>query len=970
MIRTNLSRRKQASYACLGAGVLFAATLSGQSVSTLDSEESEDDVYELTPFTVDASQDQGYRATNTISGTRLNAAIKDIPMPIEVVTEEFIKDTGSTDLRQSLAYSAGMVMTSQNDAGKGNSFGTIGGVHNPEGATSNKTQTSYKVRGFITDATLRDGYRRQFATDAANIGRVEVIRGPAALLYGIGNFGGIVNYLPKTPTEDPMQRLTLSAGNQKHYRAVFEAGDTLDNAMKLGYYVTAVHEQNGSYTELAEDERQFISPIFTFRPTEKTEVTIDMEYGLEHKNAVGFQSVRARGDLSSENVANQQDRLERAGFLQFPDKEIRTMRWSGPDTFLDTESHNIRLQATHSFSDNLNLLLGYNTSKVEFDSRDVSGGITNNVGPENLRSTITVIPASVENGDAEFVYGEVTDAIFQGSWMDKNEIIDRSQIRAELNYNFDLFENSELWSLQNSFLLGRSEEKSIKDVFTRGTIQNQYFYWDPTDSSYMRFGVNGDGTAAPGMEDVSDVHDQSWNQGTYLVYQGSWLDERLTAVAGMRRDRNDFRGMLTDFREDTVTNNDAGAKEKDTSQVGLTFALNDRISVYALKAEGIMPNFDGNRDVYGNPMDAVTAESEEAGIKFDLIEGKLSGTISAYRIKQTGTPIFYWWAPAPAKGRFDPDADIIYNVGDFNPTVEADWRNGSFTVAKPEWDAAVDSGAAYQIDGTWYLNATEAEGRAYMDRVFDASKTTNPGWPGWLYTQDDNTNNATLDFAAAEAGGYDAYLSGDQESSGWEAQFNYAPTDNMQFVLNYAQTKRSVVNAGAFPEYEWGAGGVDKWAVWYFPDGAWGLSGYSLEDQFLDPNDTSTWQGRGYGAGEKQDDTPRHALSGWGNYQIRDGQFAGLSFGLGFQYESEREYFSGITDGSGQLVTDTNGQRVVLETDTRINIDAMAKYEFTIGEDRNAHVQLNVYNVMNDQSAYGYIYAKPTTYRLQFGVDL
>ncbi|MBK1877921.1 TonB-dependent siderophore receptor [Pelagicoccus mobilis] len=935
--------------------------------SGLAQTEEEDEVFELSPFKVDASEDSGYRATNTISGTRLNAAIKDLPMPIEVITDEFIKDTGSTDLRESLAYSAGMLMTSQNDAGAGNSFNTIGGVHNPEGATSNKTQTSYKVRGFITDATLRDGYRRQFSTDAANIGRVEVIRGPAALLYGIGNFGGIVNYLPKTPPSERVQHVTLALGNDEHYRAVYETGDTLDNAWNFGYYVTAVYEENGSYTEFAENDRTFISPIFTFRPTEKTEVTIDLEYGEEEKDAIGFQSVRARGDLSSSDTANQQDRLERAGFLQFPDKDIRTMRWSGEDTYLDTESSNIRLQLTHSFSENLNFLMGYNVSNVEFESRDVGGGVTNNVGPEHLRNTITVIPASVENGDAEFIFGEVTDAIFQGSWTDRTEEVDREQVRVELNYNFDLFPDSERFALKNSFLFGRSEERSENDQYIRGTMENEFFYWDPTDSSPMRFGENGDGTAAPPMEDINSSLSTSWNQGTYVVYQGKWLNDRLTAVAGMRRDRNDLRNEFQNFRNGDISNTGSGPRDKDTSQIGVSFEVTDRISVYALMAEGIMPNFDGNLDVYGNPMDAVTAESEEVGIKFDLIEGKLSGTVSAYRIEQTGTPIFYWWAPAPSKGNFDPNSDIIYNVSDFNPTVEAEWRNGAFTVAEPQWNAAVNSGAAYQLDDTWYLNASEADGAAYMDAVFNASKTTNPGWPGWLYNQDDNTNNATEDFAAAN--GVNAYLSGDQESSGYEAQLNFAPTDQMQFVLNYAQTKRTVVNAGAFPEYEWGSGGVDKWAVWYFPDGAWGLSGYSLEDQFLNADDTSTWQGRGYGAGEKQDDTPLHAVSGWGNYRIADGKFAGLSFGMGFQWESQREYFSGITDGAGQLVTDSNGERVVLETDTRLNIDAMAKYEFTVGE-RNAHLQLNVYNVLDDQDAYGYLYAKPLSYRLQFGIDL
>lgn len=949
--------------ALLGSGALGLSPLLAQSVSDAETDE---EVFELSPFTVDASQDEGYRATNSISGTRLNAAIKDLPMPLEVITDEFIKDTGARDLRESLSYSAGIVLTSQNDAGAGNSFNTIGGVHNPEGATSNKNNTTYKVRGFITDSTLRDGYRRQFATDSANIGRIEVIRGPAALLYGIGNFGGIVNYLPKTPPSEASAHANLSVGNEDHFRAVLEGGGPVQGPMDFGYYVTAVYEENGSYTELAKNDKRFISPIVTFRPTERTEVTVDFEYGNEHRDAIGFQSVRARADVTD---ITQQDRLERAGFLQFPDKDIRTMRWSGPDTYLDMENRNTRLQLTHSFSDNLNLLIGFNDSKSEFESRDVAGAVMNNVGPENLRSTIVVVPADVENGDSEFEAGEVTDAIFQGWWTDREETVDREQFRAEVNFNFNLFERSELWGLDNSFLLGRSEERSVKDVFNRGTMQNEYFYWDPSDSSHMRFGVNGDGTPAPGMEDISRTVDTSWNQGTYLVYQGKWLNDRLTAVGGVRRDRNDLRGMLSDFRAGTTTDSSAAPQEKDTSQWGLSYEVTDRISVYALKAEGIMPNFDGNRDVYGDPMEAVTAESEEVGVKFDLIEGKLSGTISAYRIKQTGTPIFYWWAPAPAKGNFDPDADIVYNVSDFNPTVEADWRNGSFTVAEPQWEAAVASGAAYQIDGTWYLNASDSTGAAYLNRVFDASKTTNPGWPGWLYANDANTNNATMDWAAGSQSGWDAFLSGDQESSGWEAQFNYAPTDNTQFVLNYAQTKREVVNAGAFPRYPYAEGNWDAWSIWYFPDGQWGLTGRSLEDQFLDPQDTSTWQGLGYGAGEKQDDTPLHAVSGWGNYRIKDGQFKGLSFGLGFQWEDKREYFSGITDGSGQLVVDGEGERVVLYTDDRLNIDAMAKYDFMLGE-RNAHVQLNIYNLLDDQDAYGYIYAKPLAYRLQFGMDL
>src|SRR5690606_20282924 len=86
-------------------GAIACAFIGAGPALAQDATDDEDaEIFELTPFSVDASQDRGYRATNTISGTRLNTSIKDIPMPIEVVTEQFIKDTGSTDLRESLAY--------------------------------------------------------------------------------------------------------------------------------------------------------------------------------------------------------------------------------------------------------------------------------------------------------------------------------------------------------------------------------------------------------------------------------------------------------------------------------------------------------------------------------------------------------------------------------------------------------------------------------------------------------------------------------------------------------------------------------------------------------------------------------------------------------------------------------------------------------------------------------------------------
>ncbi|HKB88915.1 MAG TPA: TonB-dependent receptor plug domain-containing protein, partial [Opitutaceae bacterium] len=123
-----------------------------------------DEPTRLSPFTITTNQDKGYAATNAVSGSRVNTAIKDLPIPVQVITSEFISDVGATNLRDSLGYVAGIQLQSQNDLeNSGATFGGVygpGGVNNPEGVTANINQVQLKIRGFVTNNTLRDGFLR------------------------------------------------------------------------------------------------------------------------------------------------------------------------------------------------------------------------------------------------------------------------------------------------------------------------------------------------------------------------------------------------------------------------------------------------------------------------------------------------------------------------------------------------------------------------------------------------------------------------------------------------------------------------------------------------------------------------------------------------------------------------------------------------------------------------------------------
>jgi len=943
----------------LAASLPSARAQQAAASPTATEEGASDEVVRLSPFVVSTEKDKGYRATNSISGTRLDTPIKELPMPIEVITEQFLRDTGSTDLRQSLRYSAGIILQSQNDQGS-NAFYGAGGVHNPEGATANKTQSTYKIRGYISDIVLRDGFRRQSATDSINIGRIEVIRGPAALLYGIGNFGGIVNYLPKAPEAERHSAVGVNYGSHDFMRAWFDTTGPLNEGGTFAYRLSGAVQDTGNHTELYNEKHWFISPSFSFRPWEKTQIVVDFEAGEQEEDALGFQSVRARSDIDG---IGQADRLQSSGFVQFAGKDNRTFRWSGPDTFRNSNQTNIRAQLTQELLPGLNFLAGFNRSRVTFDARDVNGSMRQNVGPVALRDTITVIPIDVANGSSEFQQAETPNTIFEYQWSDTAERNIRDQARFELNYAFQLFEDRKWLKMDNSILLGRSVEEADRTTRLKRTANNTFNYKRPTDTSYIRFGEQGDGSPDVPMVDINHIFSKAKNTGDYVVYQGKFLDERLVVVAGRRRDKNDNAVDSRIFHPDPSQSSVSRPSQSDnTEQYGVTVKLTNYLSVYGLEAAGIQPNFEGLRDAAGNPLGPVTAKSKEIGVKVDFLDGRISGTISKFKIKRSGVPFGQWWMPT-LKGTFDTTRPIIYNVGNFSPSTVpggSNGGNGAADAALPEWNAGVASGAIYQLNDQWYVNASQAAGAAYLDRVFDLTKTTNPGWPGWLYTADDHTNNGWED--RGDGNGYQSYVQQQDESDGWDAQLMFTPNDNLQFIVTYAHTKRVITNPGKFIKYPHPE---NRWAIWYFPDSNWGLTGYDLEEVYTDPSDTSTWTGIGWGAGQSRDDTPKHAVSAWASYRFTSGALNGLVFGLGGQWESEREYFSGVTV-AGQKQTNGKGELTILKHDPRLNVDLMVRYPFKLRE-HDAWVQLNVYNVANDKDLYGLIYAPGRSARLEFG---
>ncbi len=366
----------------------------GQDSNAEATKKPDDEMVVLSPFTVTAAQDRGYHATNSISGTRLDTSIRDLPLSLEVITSDFIRDTGALNLREALRYSPGIVLQSQYDSPLSATLTTIDSpenaqANNPEGATRSSNQSTVKIRGFITDRTLRDGLLRQAATDTINIERVEVLRGPSALLYGIGNFGGVVNYLPKVPTEKPRYHFGATIGSDGLYRTEIDLspGTLYKDPGKLeaGFRLTGAWQRNGDFTDDYKHRHWFLAPVVQLKLFENTLLKLDTEFGSSTDRGIGFQSVRSW--VLTSGYPFQTD-ARRWDFYTPPGTDPRTFRWSGGDTYRKNDLTNLVFDLQQKFTDDLWLRItgGYTHNKE--DSRNIWYGTLSSLDPFDANGNV------------------------------------------------------------------------------------------------------------------------------------------------------------------------------------------------------------------------------------------------------------------------------------------------------------------------------------------------------------------------------------------------------------------------------------------------------------------------------------------------------------------------------------------------------------------------------------------------------
>lgn len=216
----------------LGLAITYAvpARLAAQSSPAVNEE-----VVQLSPFLVDATEDTGYRATSTISGTRLNTSLNDIASSLTEITAELMEDLGATNAVDVLQY------VPNTDTDDGQVFTDI----NANGAL---WSTTYKSRGYAVTNLSTDFLPSLIPLDMYNMERLTFARGPNSILFGLGGPGGISNGASKSALFRSLTQVALRFDDEGSKRAAIDINRVLI-ADRLALRIAAVSDDRNTFTK-------------------------------------------------------------------------------------------------------------------------------------------------------------------------------------------------------------------------------------------------------------------------------------------------------------------------------------------------------------------------------------------------------------------------------------------------------------------------------------------------------------------------------------------------------------------------------------------------------------------------------------------------------------------------------------------------------------------------------------------------
>jgi catecholate siderophore receptor len=217
----------------------------------------------LPSVVVAASKGRDYAVTQSVTATKTNTLLRDVPQAITVVTQDLIKDQGMLSMADVVRYVPGVGMAQ----GEGNTDAPI--------FRGNQSSGNFFVDGIRDDV--------EYFRDLYNIERVETLKGPNGMIFGRGGAGGVINRVSKVAGWDPIRSFSFQAGSFGTKRLLMDVGQGINEV--AAFRVNAMYENSGSYRDGVHLSRQGINPTLTLKPTDRTNIVMGGEYFRDDRTA-------------------------------------------------------------------------------------------------------------------------------------------------------------------------------------------------------------------------------------------------------------------------------------------------------------------------------------------------------------------------------------------------------------------------------------------------------------------------------------------------------------------------------------------------------------------------------------------------------------------------------------------------------------------------------------------------------------
>ncbi len=212
---------------------------------------------ELPTFTVSSERANAYRATDSMSAARIRGALIDTPATVNVITSDFLKDISAASLFDATQY--------------------VSGIGNGRLAGGSGILDRQTIRGYENDGRTIDNFNSTFQGNLNPLlyERVEIVKGPNAILAPTGTPGGSINVITKSPQFTPYNSATLEVGRFFANQISIDSTGPVPGSQSLAYRLIAGYQDADSFVD-GSIESWSVNPQFTWQISSKSKLTLKM----------------------------------------------------------------------------------------------------------------------------------------------------------------------------------------------------------------------------------------------------------------------------------------------------------------------------------------------------------------------------------------------------------------------------------------------------------------------------------------------------------------------------------------------------------------------------------------------------------------------------------------------------------------------------------------------------------------------